>query len=203
MKPALLIDFDGTLCRDRFWQSLPPTDYKKINDFLFAGNNLVYRWMQGLYSSENICSILADELSIDREILWKGLVADCRSMNVCADVLPMIEFLKNKYTVALVTVNMDCFDRFAVPALGLDKYFDHIINSFNEKVFKHGPDRGLFDIALARCGAQYQNSVLIDDSQNACDEFQGRGGRSLKISESNCLNYWLGMLIKEISININ
>lgn len=198
MKPALFIDFDGTLCRDRFWQNLGAVDYGRVNDYLFRAVQPAADWMKGAYSSEDICALLAAELKIGQDVLWESLLSGCRSMRVSAGSLSKISCLRKKYAAALVTVNMDCFDRFTVPALGLHKHFDHIINSFNEKIFKHGPDRGLFDIALSRCGAVYQNSVLIDDSQNACDEFQNRGGRALKIYGSKNLNYYLDLLISEI-----
>jgi len=33
MKSILFIDFDGTLCHDRFWQSIDESSFEKIQNF--------------------------------------------------------------------------------------------------------------------------------------------------------------------------
>lgn len=38
MKPILFIDFDGTLCHDRFWRNIDASGFEKIQNFLFGEN---------------------------------------------------------------------------------------------------------------------------------------------------------------------
>ncbi|MCU0652695.1 MAG: hypothetical protein MUD10_00350 [Candidatus Pacebacteria bacterium] len=201
MKPALLVDFDGVLCCDRFWHSLGEGDYGRIDDFVFGnGGAVAYDWMLGKFTSEQICEKIAKGLGMDYAILWDGLMRDCRNMAVAKENLAKIDSLRGGYTAALVTVNMDCFDRFTVPALGLGRYFDHILNSFNEGMLKHGDYKGLIDVALARTGANYSGSIMIDDSENACREFEACGGRALKVEGEKCLGFWLDYLINKNNI---
>jgi len=198
MKPALFIDFVGTMCHDRFWKSLGEDDYARVNGFLFDDGKLVNAWMRGDYSSEQICVILAKELNIVYPRLWDSLLGDCSSMRVAADDLGKIDKLREHYTMAIVTANMDCFDRFIVPALGLDKHFDFIVNSCNGGVFKHdgnGNESGLFEVALSKTGADINASILIDDSEKACAAFKKLGGRVLKVDKQKFLGYWLDDLL--------
>jgi FMN phosphatase YigB (HAD superfamily) len=201
MKPVLFIDFIGTLCDGRFWVSLDNDDYGRIDKFLFNDGELFNGWMRGDYNSEKICEILSRELRIEYEILWDALLADCRAMRVFAADLRKIGLLRKDYITAIVTVNMDCFDRFIVPALGLDKYFDCIVNSCNEGVFKYwdvdkGNKGGLLEVALSRTGADINRSILIDDSEKACAEFKKIGGCALRVDGLKTASYWLDNLIK-------
>ncbi|MFZ3073547.1 MAG: hypothetical protein WA093_00220 [Minisyncoccales bacterium] len=195
MKPALFIDFDGTLCHDRFWQSLGERDYERINNFLFNGGDLVDRWMRGKCNLEQVCEILSRELDLGYKTLLEALEDDCRNMRIAAADLEKIDRLKNKYVVAMVTVNMDCFDRFTVPELGLDNHFDCIVNSYNEGVLKHGENGGLFGSALVKTGADINRSILIDDSEKACGAFKKLGGRALQVDQQKTLSYWLDHLL--------
>ena len=200
MKPALFIDFIGTLCDGRFWVSLDKDDCGRIDKFLFNDGELFNGWMRGDYDSEKICEILSRELRIEYKILWDALLADCRAMRVSADDLRKIGLLRKNYITAIITVNMDCFDRFIVPALGLDKYFDFIINSCNEGVFKYwennkGNKGGLLEVALSRTGADINRSILIDDSEKACAEFEKLGGRALMVCGPEDLGCWLDSLL--------
>ena len=180
--------------------SLDKDDYGRIDKFLFNDGELFNGWMRGDYNSEKICEILSRELRIEYKTLWDALLADCRAMRVLADDLRKIGLLRKDYTTAIVTVNMDCFDRFIVPALGLDKYFDCIINSCNEGVFKYRDDDkgnkgGLLEVALSRTGADVNKSILIDDSEKACAEFEKLGGRALMVGGSEGLGCRLDSLL--------
>lgn len=195
MKQALFVDFDGTLCHDRFWQSLGERDYERINNFLFNGGDLVDRWMRGKCNLEQVCEILSRELSLEYKTLREVLEDDCRNMRVAAADLEKIDWLKNKYVAAIVTVNMDCFDRFTVPELGLDNHFDCIVNSYNEGVLKHGENDGLLSVALAKTSADVNGSILIDDSEKACTAFKKLGGQALQVDQQKTLSYWLDHLL--------
>ena len=199
MKPILFIDFIGTMCGGRFWVSLGENDYGRINKFLFKDGKLLNDWMRGDYNSEQICEILARELDINYKILWDSLLADCRAMRVSPDDLQKIDILRQDYGTAIITVNMDCFDRFIVPALGLDKLFDCILSSCIEGVFKISNDRGinsgLLEIAISKTNADINRSILIDDSENNCVAFRKLGGRGLKVDPAKPLSYWLDYLL--------
>lgn len=71
---TLFIDFDGTICHDRFWRSLPKNENQQIQDFLFSGkNSAVVDWMKGVYTSEEINQMVAKETGLLYEHLWEVL----------------------------------------------------------------------------------------------------------------------------------
>lgn len=138
MKPILFIDFDGTLCYDKFWRGLPPALYQKVQIHLFESKKeLVREWMLGKHTSEEVNQLLAEELGVDYDALWSVFVNDCNSMTVDPDILNKIQELRERYYAVLITDNMDSFVRFTVPTLGLARYFDAIVNSYETKAFKN------------------------------------------------------------------
>lgn len=193
-KPLLFCDFDGVLCHDRFWRSLPPEQYSAVQAALFAGPHApstVNDWMKGLYTSEEINALLADKIGVDYHTLWRIFVQDCETMHVRADVLAEIDRLRARYVTILATGNMDCFNRFTVPALGLASHFDVISNSCNEGLFKTDNGGALFlryarayDVPMASC-------IVLDDSAEVCAVAENLGGRAFLVTPEHALLYHL------------
>jgi hypothetical protein len=54
-KPIIFCDFDGVLCHDKYWRSLPEDQYEKVQELLFRdGTTLVNDWMRGEFTAEGI-----------------------------------------------------------------------------------------------------------------------------------------------------
>lgn len=80
-KPILFIDFDGTLCHDRFWRGLPEDQYEKVQEFLFKQDkSLIQDWMKGKRTAEEINQQVADKLGIPYEDIWKIFIRDVETM---------------------------------------------------------------------------------------------------------------------------
>lgn len=198
MKPVLFIDFDGTLCHDRFWRSLHQSEYRQIQEILFNQNKeIVADWMRGKYSSEEINAFLADRLGVSYECLWSTFVQDCKTMNISKEALDLIKSLKERYRSVLMTDNMDCLDRFTIPALGLNSYFDSVVNSFSRKRLKKDENGKAFLDEIQYRQTDIKDCMLIDDSESTCELFQSMGGRALRVTERKPLQYWL----KSVSIS--
>lgn len=194
-KPILFIDFDGTLCFDRFWRSVQPEEMQKIQKLLFScEKKIVQDWMKGVYTSEEINKRVADETGMPYEYLWHTFVQDCKSMYVDTRVLEQIHKLRNQYTVILMTDNMDCFTRFTVPTLHLDQYFDMIINSYTEKQLKNDNEGMLFQIVAERHSQTLDTAILIDNSEGGCKIFKKRGGKALHVTKEQPLSHHLQSL---------
>lgn len=199
MKPILFIDFDGTLCHDRFWQSIDKSSFDKIQNFLFRENkSIVKEWMLGLHSSENINQLISKKLNIPFDKIWNVFVTDCENMNISVDVLNQIKNLKKNFHVILITDNMDCLTRFTVPALKLDSYFDLIINSFDYRKFKSDNDGEIFLQILNECGSKIEDSILIDNSKDDCTTFSKLGGIARFVTSEKPLAFWLENLENEL-----
>jgi len=185
---TLFIDFDGTICHDRFWRSLNEDDRDKVQNLLFSGKNqIVNNWMKGVYSSEEINRIVAKETNIDYESLWNLFVRDCQTMRIESEILALINDLRDIFHVVLITGNMDCFSRFTVPSLHLNEYFDVIVNSFDEKQLKSENDGNSF---TKHVKGKITDAILIEDSENSCKVFESLGGTAYKVcSPDDTLKY--------------
>ncbi len=192
MKPILFIDFDGTLCHDRFWKSIDADSFEQIQNFLFSENKSIIRdWMKGGYSSEDINRLISKKLNIPFEKLWKVFVDDCKNMTISRDTLNRIKKLKKFYETILITDNMDCFTRFTVPAQKLDSFFDSIVNSFENKKFKDHNEGEVFIQLADNTNTKIDDCILIDNSKTVCATFSKLGGKSCFVTAETSLDYWL------------
>ncbi len=185
---TLFIDFDGTICHDRFWRSLDKDSCAKVQNLLFSGKNQIVRdWMRGVYSSEEINQMVAKETSVEYDSLWSLFVRDCQTMRVEPEILALINDLRNSFHVVLITGNMDCFSRFTVPSLQLNKYFDAIVNSFDEKQLKSENGGNSFTKYVK---GKITDAILIEDSENSCKVFESLGGTAYRVaSQSDTLKH--------------
>lgn len=194
-RPVLFVDFDGTLCEQRYWRSLPNGQYEHIQRDLFGGDRtLVDAWMLGEYTAEEINRRVAETYGIPYEELWSIFVKDCETMTISPAVLEKLRVLRNSYTTILMTVNMDSFSRFTVPALELDRHFDHISNSWEEKLHKSDDDGALFLRYADRLKTDMQSCVLIDDSPSNCEQFEKLGGKAYLVTPETGVEEYLERL---------
>jgi FMN phosphatase YigB (HAD superfamily) len=196
MKPILFIDFDGTICHDRFWRSLSAESYNRVQEHIF-GADLTYvnEWMRGGKTSEEVNKVLAHQIGIPYEELWEVFVKECETMQVSSDTLEKIHSLREKYTVILITGNMDCFMRFTVPSLKLESYFDFISSSYDEKISKTDNNGQVFKKYATKHGVLIESCFVIDDSQGVCSTFELLGGTAYLISEDKDIKHYLNALI--------
>ncbi|HEY0011153.1 MAG TPA: hypothetical protein VGB97_04595 [Candidatus Paceibacterota bacterium] len=192
-KPILFVDFDGTLCQDRFWRSLPADKYQKVQEVLFGDDRAYLQaWMKGGHTSEEVNQMLAGHLGMPFEELWRLFVHDAATMEVSTEALEMIRGLRNAYTTILITVNMDSLSRFTVPALKLDAYFNDISNSYYEGKFKNDNGGEVFRDYLNKYEAPVERSILIDDSSTACETFRTLGGVAYQVTHEEDVVRHLG-----------
>lgn len=192
MKSFLFIDFDGTLCFDRFWQNLPHAEASAVQEFLFTKKNpIVHEWMCGRLSSEEVASLAATATGIPADTLFEKLREGRAAMIVSSLALELILSLRPQYEVVLSTDNMDSFSRFTIPALGLTKYFDRILNSADLGRMKADENGRMFsDIA----GAAIADAHLLDNSPRTIQTFVALGGTEHLVTPREPVTYWLGQL---------
>ncbi|MFA5954137.1 MAG: hypothetical protein WC817_01190 [Patescibacteria group bacterium] len=195
-KPILFCDFDGTLCFDRYWRSLPPEDNEKIQKLLFGEDRtMVDGWMKGEYTAEEVNKFVAGQIGVPFEKLWNVFVEDCRTMKVSEQALKKLHTLRDRFTVVLLTGNMDSFSRFTVPALQLEKYFDLISNSHSERKHKTDNEGGLFVEYARKLEVSLKDCLLVDNSPEACALFENLGGVSYLVTPEKDVNYYLAQIV--------
>lgn len=199
IKSLIFVDFDGTICHDRFWRSLDSDLFEKLQKFLFQENReLVNEWMRGKHTSEEINQLVSENINIPFDTLWEVFEKDCRTMSVSEEILKRIHSLRESFHTILITGNMDCFTRFTVPELKLNDYFDVISNSYDDGILKSENNGELFTKYANSFNSSVSDSFLIDDSQKVCDTFEGLGGIAYLVTPNEDIYFHLTKLEKQV-----
>ena len=189
---TIFIDFDGTICFDRLWRSLLEEKYKLLQEELFINRkDLVKDWMCGEYTSEEINKVVSELISVPYEDLWSIFIHDAKTQKVDLNILERIQGLRSNKAVILITGNMDHFSRFTVPSLGLDSYFDRIVNSYEEKQLKTDNNGATF---LKYLKGNIKDAFLIEDSEKTIQVFSNLGGRVLQVTDNSPIEKHLSFL---------
>ena len=181
---AVLFDFDGVLCHDRFYESAMADEYPDaciwIEKNIFTDGELMGKWMRGKLSSPDVNQRIATATGLDAALLDRKLDESARQMSLNRRCLLLIEKLKSKgLKTGIVSDNMDVFTRVIVPTNGLARYFDVIINSADYGLLKQDLDGALFDIAAKNIGVPVARTLLIDDSPGDIEVFNKKGGEGI------------------------
>ncbi|MEI8061305.1 MAG: HAD family hydrolase [Candidatus Berkelbacteria bacterium] len=196
---TVLFDFDGVLCRDRFYEKTLLPDYADVYDWIqeniFANHELVGKWMRGKVSSSDINLLIAANTGIDYKTLVTLYKESVRQMQLDQNLLDLAQlFRKSGVKVAIVTGNMDVFSQITVPNYKLNEKFDLIVNSADYKLNKDDENGKLFDIVMEELGADIKNSLLIDDSAKTINLFKRKGGQGHIYKNFEKLKIFLGEL---------
>jgi FMN phosphatase YigB (HAD superfamily) len=105
-------------------------------------------------------------------------------MQVEPELLNIIDSFRDRYTVILITGNMDSFTRFTVPSLELEQYFDVISNSYYEGRHKTDDNGALFIKYTTKFAVNIADCLLFDDSDKVLDVFSLLGGDARKVMDA-------------------
>ncbi len=194
-KPIIFCDFDGTICHERYWRSLPTQQYEKVQNLLFRDDKTyVSDWMRGKYTAEQVNERVSQEIGESYEKVWQLFVNDCSTMRVPQEILEALSVLRSRYTVVLITGNTDSFSRFTVPALGLENYFDHISNSYYEGKHKTDNSGEIFVEYAVKFSIPLNECIVIDDSPRVCATFEALGGTAYSITSEKDISHYLAQI---------
>ncbi|MEA3249512.1 MAG: hypothetical protein U9Q03_04100 [Patescibacteria group bacterium] len=190
---CVLFDFDGVLCKGRFYEKKLLPEHADIYDWIqaniFGDSDLAAKWMRGQVGYRYINELMAHECGLDAEWLDEKLVSSVRLMELEQKVLDYaIRLKRTGLKVGLVTDNMDVFTLVTVPHKRLGDIFDVILNSADVGLLKKDEGGRIFDIALGRLGiSDYSGCVIVDDSKRNVDAFMRKGGIGLQYSSPDDL----------------
>lgn len=178
---AILFDFDGVLCKGRFYEKTLLPDYAEIYDWvqtnIFGNKDLVRDWMRNRVNSADINELIAKNTGIENEFLNQMYEESVRRMELEKEVINIAESLKlSGKKIGIVTGNMDIFTKITIPNHKLDKLFDVIVNSADYGILKNEDGGKLFDITLTALEEKIENSLMIDDSEAIIELYKQKGG---------------------------
>lgn len=197
MKNTVFVDFDGTICFNRFWEHLPAAEYQAIQAVLFNPDNgeLIREWMRGKHSMEDICVMVSRDTGLSFKYLLKEFTTSACAFSVSETVLELIQQLRDQFHVVLITGNMDSFHRYTALALKLESYFDVIANSWEVGLLKTD-DHGSIFRKFVR-GA-IEDSYLIEDSAASCETFCQLGGTALQVTHETSAEDHIRLLLNNM-----
>jgi len=194
---AILFDFDGVLCKDRFYIKTLLHRYPKVYDWIqlniFGNKDLVSDWMKNLITSYHINKLISDATGMDIALLNELYEQSILTMELDKDIISLAQSLRTSgKRLGVVTDNMDVFSTITVPNHNLNKIFDVIANSADYGILKRENNGKLFDIALVSLNVDIKNSLIIDDSQSTIDLYRNRGGFGYLYNNFHDLKAFLG-----------
>ncbi len=199
MHPIVLFDFDGVLCKGRFYASELLPDhagvYGWIQRHIFGDQELVHGWMRGAIGAADINALISAHTGVAKEELDAALTRSVEAMVQEIGVLDVARAAKTAGArLGLVTDNMDVFSTITVRRHGLAKLFDVIVNSADYGLLKQDEGGALFDRTLAQFGgARISDSVLIDDSTATIALYAAKGGHAHHYQGIDGLRAFLGL----------
>lgn len=178
---AVLFDFDGVLCKGKFYEATLLPEYRKIYDWIqkniFGNDELVRKWMINQINSADINQLIAENTGIQYETLKELYEESVRKKKLEKEIISLAKQLKmSGKKIGIVTNNMDVFTQITIPTHQLDIVFDGIINSADHGLLKKDNEGKLFDIALTILGENIENSLMIDDSEQTIELYKKKGG---------------------------
>lgn len=179
---AILFDFDGVLCKGRFYEKSLLPDHSEAYDWIqtniFGNKGLIQNWMRNHINSEQINELIAKNTGIGYEILNKLYEESIYKMELEGEVMDLARSLKlSGRKIGIVTNNMDVFSQITIEKHQLGELFDVIINSADYGLLKRDENGKLFDVALESLGEKIENSLMIDDSEPIIEFYEQKGGQ--------------------------
>lgn len=168
----LFIDWHHTLSTDTFWfpwNNVAHPHHKLLEPLqriLFVEKKeLLNDWMRGLHSSESVCEILGEILTVDTSIIFEGLKESCKLITFAHNDIPklLVAIRKKGIHTILATDNMDTFVRFTIHGLEAEKLFDGYLISSEIGHLKSDQDTQGSRPFFASYQHQLKNSAFIDD----------------------------------------
>ncbi len=192
---CVVFDFGFTLCSDLYFNVSPPgcPEWQALfRKHIFSYHLLLDQWMRGDLATTDIARKMAEHVHLDLPMIIRFMEQGCENLRLNQAVLnyALAQKVEGRKT-ALVTLNMDIFDRIVAPVHHLDRVFDVIINSANYHELRKDY---LWQLAFQRLGSgiRYGNSLLIDDSATNVSRFQKLGGMGYQYSDDASFVRWLG-----------
>lgn len=210
---VIFIDWDGTLSPTNFWGHLEKSEkqadrnlFKLWADAMFVNHkDEIVPWMKGMYTSEDMLSLIAKETQTNFDTLLKEFIIGCEKMEYSTPNIPdIVKNLRDKQViVCIATNNMDSFTRWTVPAMKLDSLFDEILNSFYLKALKHDLDENGRTLFFQKFFNKYkdikpEDCTFFDDGEDKMGIINGLGIDYRRINASNILEQRLQEILSTI-----
>ena len=190
---CVVFDFGGTLSSEPYFKLLPPRALEQVDRTLFGKEDphIGQGWATGLLSSRDVANYLSPKTGLSPGFILSALYEGCAQIEFNEAVWDFVgEQGRLGRKTVLVTGNFDVFTEVVVPARGLDKVFDAIVNSCD---YGTGDKDELWPIAFDMLGEGYgySGSLLIEDTSHEVVRFREAGGVAYQYTDDAAFRRWL------------
>ncbi len=211
---AVFIDWNGTLSKSEFFDHLK--DFENSNSHLYdllehtlyteLWPTLAKPWMLGRLRTEDITQAISNKTGIPYDIVFREIILGSKKLAIDEDSLNLVAKIRERgVKVLIATGNVDAFDRWTVPALGLKNKFDGILNSYTLGVMKKDRDKDgtslFFRGFLASNNILAEECVIIDDMKDKKGVMTSFGIKFVQLHLNTCLAVELSAILHEIEDN--
>jgi phosphoserine phosphatase len=191
---AVIFDFAGTLCSERYFLSLGSEALDAIAKLVFGHNSAAWAepWMRGDLTDRDVAAYLGAHLPFSEDEIHAGLHQGCSRMTFNTAVHDFARRMRRTgRRTALVTANMDVFTEVVVPAHGLDSLFDLVLNTADHQTLDK---RCLWRRAFDAFGPDYEyaSALLIEDNPERVADFRSLGGYAYRYHGDTAFSSWVG-----------
>lgn len=197
---VVFLDWNGTLSNSFFWEHMRASDDSEVLELYNLWDKALFNkpkeyiqdWMRGSFTTEEVLSEIANETDTEYKKVLREFIKGCESMEYVSNEIPsIVETLKRDgYYVVIATNNMDCFTRWTVPFMKLDKLFDEILNSYYLRGLKHDTKNGksvFFEKFFEEYNVTPQDCIFLDDSLDKEGYIASLGIKYVQIKNSKDL----------------
>lgn len=179
---CLFVDWHLTLSTSVFWGQFSDPQHPQHALFALMQSRLfvpsgesrwLLPWMRGALTCEEVLADVCRGTDVDLPFALRALQESCSQMRLVSEAIPhAVAALRARgLRVVIATDNMDTFQRWTVPSLGLGALFDDILCSFDLRALKEDVDQDgrsrFFADYLQRQRIGWGESLLLDDGDEA------------------------------------
>jgi len=191
---CVVFDFGFTLCKDYYFNITPPDHpdwHTVIQEHIFQEPSIVDPWLKGDLAIEDIARVVSGYIPMSVASIVATMEKGCMQLQFNQAVWDFAVAQKSAgRKTALVTGNMDVFNKVVIPAHRLESLFDIILNTAD---FHEIRKEFLWPIAFERLGGGigYANSLLIEDGETEPAKFRELGGLAYQYQNDDLFLDWL------------